>query len=186
MTFDKIQQGQGYQKTQHPSQRSSSKHAINWEMCMFCQKMDGKNMRNVMTTGLSEKIIAMAEQDLVMRVRLANIGDLVAAEGMYHVQCWVTFQRKVDSSKFKSAASEQIEQFQEQGHFHCLDILCANILMGLNSGHVYDLGNIWVQFTKICANQGVQIPTKYIGRRQSFCDSIREMLGKRRGLFGLY
>ena len=179
--FDKIQQGQGYQETQHPSWRSGNKHAINWEMCMFCQKMDGKNMRNVMTMGLSEKIISMAQQDLVMCVRLANISDLVAAEGKYHVQCWVTFQRKVDSSKSKSAASEQIEEFQEQGHFHCLDILCANILTGLNSGHVYDMGNIWVQFTKICANQGLQIPAKYVGRRQSFYDSIREMLGGKAG-----
>ena len=40
-----------------------------------------KKLHNVMTMGLSEKIIAMAQQDLVIRVTLANMSDFVAAEG---------------------------------------------------------------------------------------------------------
>ena len=44
VTFDKRQLCQGYQKTQHPSRCCSNKHAINWEMCMFCQRMDGKKI----------------------------------------------------------------------------------------------------------------------------------------------
>ena len=83
-------------------------------MCMFCQKSDSKNMRNVMTMGLSEKILSMTERDLVMRVRLSNISDLVASEGKYHIQCWVQFQRKVAKVKPGNA----------QKRDHCLDRLC--------------------------------------------------------------
>lgn len=75
----------------HTSTRSIPEHNINWETCMFCQNKEGKNLRNVMTMALSDKISVMAEGNVVMRVRLANVSDLVAAEGKYHVQCWVRF-----------------------------------------------------------------------------------------------
>ena len=81
-----------------------------------------------MTMALSDKILFMAEGDVVMRVRLANVSDLVAAEGKYHVQCWVRFQRNIDASSLKTGGNKKRDE--------CLDILCSNILTGLNSGHV--------------------------------------------------
>ena len=77
-------------------------HNINWETCVFCQKKEGKNLRNVMTMALSDKILFMAEGDVVMHVSLANVSDLVAAEGKYHVQCWVRFQRNIRCIQFKN------------------------------------------------------------------------------------
>ena len=48
---------------------------------MFCQNENSTNIHNVSTLELSGKILSLALNDVVMRVRLANVGDLVAAEG---------------------------------------------------------------------------------------------------------
>ena len=69
---------------------------------MFCQEKEGKNLQNVITMALSDKILSMAKGDVVMHVRLANVSDLVAAEGKYHLQCWVRFQRNLAASSLKS------------------------------------------------------------------------------------
>jgi hypothetical protein len=122
---------------------------------------------------LSDKILSMAKQDVVMRVRLVNVCDLVAAEGKYHVQCWVKFQRTISTSNLKTVDPRNSDQ--------SLDILCSAILTGLNSGHVYDMGNIWVHYKKLCSNLNMQIPQKYITRRQSFYNDIQNLIGEKAG-----
>ena len=67
--------------------RSNKQHAIDWSLCMFCQKSGGKAIRNVATMELSKKIIDLSELDSIMHVRLTNISDLVASEGKYHLSC---------------------------------------------------------------------------------------------------
>ena len=103
----------------HTSTCSRLEHNINWEICIFCQKKEGKNLRNAMTMALSDKILFMAEGDVVMRVRLANVSDLVAAEGKYHVQCWVRLQRNIDASSLKTGGNKKRDE--------CLDIYFAQI-----------------------------------------------------------
>ena len=41
-----------------------------------------------------KKIIHYSEHDLVMRVRLAGISDLIVTEGKYHLKCLVNFKIK--------------------------------------------------------------------------------------------
>lgn len=72
----------------------SSNSTVNWNLCIFCQLVNIIGIRNVSTMGLSEKIINLAKNDLVMRVRLAGISDLIAAEGKYHLKCLVQFEQK--------------------------------------------------------------------------------------------
>ena len=108
-----------------------------------------------------------------MRVRLDNVSDLVAAEGKYHVQCWIRFQRNITASSLKSGGDKKRDG--------CLYILCPNILTGLNSGHVYDMGSIWVHYEKLCLNQSMPIPQKYVTRRQSFYNDIQDILGEKAG-----
>ena len=81
---------------------------------MFCQKKEGKSLRNVMTMALSDKIIFMAEGDVVMRVRLANVSDLVAAKGKYHVQCWIRFQRNITVSSLKSGGNKKRAKYSDR------------------------------------------------------------------------
>ena len=78
-----------------PSRRSSREHAIDWNLCIFCLDASIGNIHIFSTMELSEKIISLAQSDLIMRVRMANVSDLVASEGKYHLKCWVLFQRKI-------------------------------------------------------------------------------------------
>ena len=57
-------------------------------------------MHNVSTMELSEKIMSLAQSDLIMRVRMANVSDLVASEGKYHLKCWRgTWERRASRGK---------------------------------------------------------------------------------------
>ena len=42
-----------------PSRRSSREHAIDWNLCMFCQDKNVSNMHSVSTMELSEKVISL-------------------------------------------------------------------------------------------------------------------------------
>ena len=150
-----------------PSRRSRREHAIDWNLCMFCQDTSIGNMHNVSTMELSEKIIGLAQSDLIMRVRMANVSDLVASEGKYHLKCWVLFQRKI--GKLNK---------QDSIHDPCLDKLCNDILNGLADGHVYDMGCVWSQYVKSCSIENVNIPQKYQSRKNSFYDDVKKALGE--------
>ena len=149
------------------SRCSSREHSIDWNLCMFCQDKSVTTMHNVSTMELSEKIIGLAQSDLIMRVRMANVSDLVASEGKYHLKCWVLFQRK-------------ISRLAKQGHKikdPCLDKICSDIVNGLTDRHVYDMGCVWSQYVKSCSVENVDIPQRYQSRKSSFYDDVNEILG---------
>ena len=91
-------------------------------------------MHNVVTMALSDKILTMAKHDLTMRVRLANVVDLVAAEGNYHLKCLVCFERKMFNAQ-KDVPSERETDT-------VLDKICVDLKNGLSLGHVYSMGHV--------------------------------------------
>jgi hypothetical protein len=103
---------------------------------------------------LSTKIINLSELDSIMYVRLANISDLVASEGKYHLSCWVQFQRKVD--KIKEFAYMDNGKQNSQ---HCFYRLCSDLIGGLGSGHIYDMANVWVIYEQMCKRDGIKCST---------------------------
>ena len=95
------QKASGVSIAQKVATQSRHEHNIEWEKCMFCKKSEGKNLKNLMTMTLSGKILSMAEQHAV------NVSNLVAAEGKYHVQCWVKFQRTISRSNLKAVGPKK-------------------------------------------------------------------------------
>ena len=57
----------------------TSVSATDWKRCIFCQSTNVDNMHGVSTMGLSDKMLSHAKYDLTMRVRLADVHDLIAA-----------------------------------------------------------------------------------------------------------
>ena len=149
--------------------RSNKQHAIDWSLCMFCQKSGGKAIRNVATMELSTKIIDLSELDSIMHVRLTNISDLVASEGKYHLSCWIQFQRKVN--KIKDIATNM--DYGKEKSQQTLYRLCSDLISGLGSGQIYDMGNVWVFYKEMCDRDGINVPHRYISRRASFYDDIK-------------
>ena len=43
---------------------------------------------------MSDKILNHVKSDYIMHCRLAGISDLIAADGKYHLKCYVEFMRK--------------------------------------------------------------------------------------------
>ena len=75
------------------SRRSIS--VLNTDLCIFCQDDTGKSTHLVMTKLISDNILSLAQHDSVMRVRLAGICDLIAADARYHLMCYVQFKRQI-------------------------------------------------------------------------------------------
>ena len=133
---------------------------------MFCQVKETSKLRSVMTMNLSDKILQLAKSDLYMRVRLAGIADLIAAEGKYHPQCLVEFERKM---KKKAEGGNTVD--------NNLDRICCELLDGLALGNVYDMGHVWNRYQALCEENHDIVPDSYISRRKSFYDSLQRCIG---------
>ena len=87
----------------------------------------------------------MSELDSIMHVRLTNISDLVASEGKYHLSCWIQFQRKVNKIKDSATIMHYGKQKSQQSFYR----LCCDLISGLGSGHICDMGNVWVFYEHV-------------------------------------
>jgi len=154
-------------------QSRSSVSSMNWECCIFCQVDEREgDIRNISTMSMSQKVLNMAVKDVTMRVRLAGVvGDLCAAEGKYHLNCWVNFQRAVDKMEQSQSGTSN-----DANDIH-LDEICLDIIQGLSSGHVYDMAHVWRRYEDLCSVSGHRIPDKYSSRRQSFYDDVKKAIG---------
>ena len=70
-----------------PSTRRSLQ-PVDWSKCIFCQTGTGTDpyIRNIRELPTSENILNLARNDIVMRIRLAGVHDLHAADGKYHLK----------------------------------------------------------------------------------------------------
>ena len=57
--------------------------------------------------------------------------------------------------------------------------LCSDLISGLGSGQIYDMGNVWVFYKEMCDRDGINVPHRYISRRASFYDDIKKILGSK-------
>ena len=125
-----------------------------------------------MTMQVSQKIIDLSKDDFVMSVRMANVVDLIAAEGKYHKQCFVEFERRVKKTKGRhSQCSDPV-----------LKALGDMLLDGLSVSNVYDMGTVWEKYVELCSAKNQAIPDSYLSRRQTFYTALQNVIGDR-GLF---
>ena len=112
----------------------------------------------------------MASHDVTMEVRLAGlVSDLLAAEGKYHLDCWVQFKRKIQKVIDASCKGEDIDKH--------LNGICDDIRTGLSQGCIHDMSQIWEYYTNLCKMNEQEIPTRYLSRRQSFYEAVTQIVG---------
>ena len=87
-----------------------------------------------------------------MRIRLAGVGDLVAAEGKYHLKCLTNFKREC-----------KISATDTENH-HVMVDLNHHLEQGLSQGHVNDMGEVWKNYIKRKQELGQEIPRRYASR----------------------
>ena len=86
----------------HPSAAASrtlrnASTPIDWELCIFCQQQIKQKLFNITTFSVSDMVLKNAKYDNILRVKLGNVSDLIAAEGKYHLKCMNAF--KYDTQK---------------------------------------------------------------------------------------
>lgn len=112
---------------------------VSWDKCIFCQEdKSGKQLRNVATLETSDRILNGAQKNEIMRCRLAGINDLIAAEGKYHLPCYVTFRRKSESTV--------VEEGPEYPPDVCFNKIIEEVDAGLSGGDIYTMKTIWHQY----------------------------------------
>ena len=68
----------------NPTKTRSKLQSMDWLLCMFCQTGSTDNLRTVEYRPASENIQILLKNHPVMRTRLADVNDLMAAKGKYH------------------------------------------------------------------------------------------------------
>ena len=95
--------------TSVPTSRRSTE-PVDWTKCMFCQirkKNDDVELHSVQEMPISDGLMKKAQLIPVMRLRFSGISDLPAAEGKYHLNCLVKFERNVEKIAKSGAKSAE-------------------------------------------------------------------------------
>lgn len=61
------------------------------KLCIFCQSENKDKTNRVMTMEMSDRILDLTKTDNIMRYRLAGFSDLIAADALYNLKCYVNF-----------------------------------------------------------------------------------------------
>ena len=102
-----------------------------------------------------------------MRIRLAGVNDLHAADGKYHLKCLSKFKRQCKSSKAKTEADDFV-----------MTDMCLTIEKGLSRGHVYDMNDVWNSYKRRRQEIGQAVPKKYESRKQTFYEDLKKSLSE--------
>ena len=157
-------------RTETPSSwdchRRSSLKPINWELCMFCQEDKSKQkLTSVTTLNKSTEILEASRFEPKMRVRVAGVSDLIAAEGKYHLSCYVQFTRKISQTK------------QDTQHTELPMIwLCDELKYSADHGHVLELTEVWHRYCTIAKESNVEILVSFTSRMKTFADKLADKI----------
>lgn len=126
-----------------PKSLRSAHSAIDWSKCAFCQTdvpCKAGILTNVEFEHTSTKMLSLAQFDPTMRRRFAGVSDLMAAEGKYHLKCYVSFSRKYDKqSEGKSQSPENI----------CFRNAMTELEKEMEKGHMFTLKTVWDHYSKL-------------------------------------
>ena len=100
--------------------------------CIFCQEDTGEQVHSVMSWNVSNRILGLCKRDFVMCSRMADVNDLIAAEGKYHKKCLVKFERTVQrkTSNLPNMNDQASLDFQMSYYLDLHSGLCIWVMCG--------------------------------------------------------
>ena len=152
---------------------SVSKHVLrgsvpgtDWNKCLFCQTVHTKHrLVSVTTQKMSAQIIEAAQFDKILRIRVACVNDLIAAEGKYHLQCYVNFTRSTQTIQSISHNTDLAMAW-----------LCSELQASAQKGHVLELHDVFNRYCSLTDDAGIEIPSSFLSRRASFTEKLKHNL----------
>ena len=146
-----------------PAKRRSLVVKMNWKLCMFCQSQKMISTRAVTYLETSNKMIELSRGDEQMRTRLSGVSDLIAAEGIYHLDCWAKFPKKV---KDETSDICKVDT--------CINTICNELTEGLEKGNIlYEMTSVWEKYCELCLASDFEIPQMYLSRRKTFYENVQ-------------
>lgn len=145
--------------------RSQTK-PIDWKLCMFCQGTSIKQKTcNVMSNNMSNQILSAAKYVEHIHIRVADVNDLMAAEGCYHPNCLKKFLR--DSAKAK---------VENKSFDLAMVWLAQQLRQSADEGHVLELEQVWLHYKKLADEAGIEIPRSFISRPSTFKEKLSTLV----------
>lgn len=133
-----------FSETQQEQKSLRSAHStMDWSKCAFCQTdIVGKAgvPTNVEIEHTSSKMLSLAQFDPTMCRRFAGVSDLMAAEGKYHLKCYVSFCRKYDKQYGEKNPSPEIICFRN---------VMTELEKEMEKGHMFLLKTVWEHYSKL-------------------------------------
>ncbi len=102
-----------------------------------------------------------------MRIRLAGVMDLMAAEGKYHNSCRVVFERK----------TAKIHKGTLRGADYGMLWLCDELQYSAEKGQVIALTEVWDRYCVLASEAGSSIPQQFHTRMATFKDKLQDEVG---------
>ena len=151
-----------------PRSNRRSMTPIDWTLCIFCQTKKPKvePLISVTSFNVSNSILELSRLDNTMRVRLAGVNDLMAAEGKYHNKCRSAFNYRAQKNKLESEHTDVAMIF-----------LCSELTYAAEQNQVLLLSDVWARYKTLAEETGSQIPQSFMSRRSSFKEKLIARLG---------
>ena len=150
--------------TQRLSRRSIA--SVDWNKCIFCQSNSSKErLCSIMTFGLSSRILKAAPLDYNLSVRLADVNDLIASEGKYHLSCLTAFGRATERTKKESEKADLAFIW-----------LCKELEQAATRGLVFQLVDVWERYIELAKDLAITIPQTFLSRRATFKERLVSQL----------
>ncbi len=101
-----------------------------------------------------------------MRVRLAGVSDLIAAEGKYHKKCLAAYKYQTGKKKEESKKTDI-----------ALIFLCSELRYAAQFNQILQLNDVWMRYTELAEETNIEIPPSFISRRTSFKEKLMQRVG---------
>lgn len=87
--------------TQNPAEHITRSKAAKMDKtkCILCQKDSNEHLRLVMSANMDSKIMNFAKYDYTLHIRVSAVGDLIAADALYHSTCVLKFKKLKETMK---------------------------------------------------------------------------------------
>ena len=134
-------------------------------MCIFCQSDKKEHLRQMLTFNMNFTINDLASLDYKLHLRIAGVGDLIAAEAIYHSSCLIEQQRLANKAR------ENVQASDSTSNLSFLE-LCHELHISAVIGHVLQLSDVWDRYLDLAEGCNDSIPQSFTTRRSTFKEKL--------------
>ena len=117
---------------------------------------------------MNSTINDFASLDYKLHLRIAGVGDLIAAEARYHSSCLIEQQRLANKARENVQASDTSNlSFLE---------LCHELHISADKGHVLQLSDVWDRYLDLAEGCNDSIPQSFTTRRSTFKEKLESSM----------